>query len=73
MFEELLALGYKDAEYDAWLIKIIEGEQFSSGFVLSIPTQNTGLTDVSTEPTTRVFDPALSCSTSRRSLVNFAS
>ena len=32
MFEELLAAGH-DAEYDAWLIKITEGDQFSSGFV----------------------------------------
>ena len=32
MFEELLALGKEDAEYDAWLIKIHEGEQFGSGF-----------------------------------------
>jgi GST-like protein len=33
MFEELLALGFTDAEYDAHLINIAEGEQFSSGFV----------------------------------------
>ncbi|MBT4088894.1 MAG: glutathione-dependent disulfide-bond oxidoreductase, partial [Deltaproteobacteria bacterium] len=33
MLEELLALGHKDAEYDAWLINIIEGDQFGSGFV----------------------------------------
>ncbi|HEU4375809.1 MAG TPA: glutathione-dependent disulfide-bond oxidoreductase [Telluria sp.] len=33
MLEELLALGHAGAEYDAWLIKINEGEQFSSGFV----------------------------------------
>jgi len=33
MLEELLALGHKGAEYDAWLIKISEGEQFGSGFV----------------------------------------
>jgi GST-like protein len=32
MFEELLALGHRDAEYDAWLIKI-DGAQFGSGFV----------------------------------------
>ncbi|MDP1837296.1 MAG: glutathione-dependent disulfide-bond oxidoreductase, partial [Reyranella sp.] len=32
MFEELLALGHKGAEYDAWLIKI-DGNQFGSGFV----------------------------------------
>ena len=33
MFEELLALGIKEAEYDAYLINIGEGDQFSSGFV----------------------------------------
>jgi GST-like protein len=33
MLEELLALGHKGAEYDAWLIKISDGDQFGSGFV----------------------------------------
>lgn len=33
MLEELLAAGHTGAEYDAWLIKIMEGDQFSSGFV----------------------------------------
>ncbi|AVO49364.1 glutathione-dependent disulfide-bond oxidoreductase [Melaminivora suipulveris] len=33
MLEELLALGHAGAEYDAWLIRIHEGEQFGSGFV----------------------------------------
>jgi len=33
MLEELLAAGHSGAEYDAWLIKINEGEQFGSGFV----------------------------------------
>ncbi len=33
MFEELLALGHKGAEYDAWLINIQDGDQFGSGFV----------------------------------------
>lgn len=33
MLEELLALGHTGAEYDAWLIRIQEGDQFSSGFV----------------------------------------
>src|SRR5271169_710733 len=37
MLEELLALGHKGAEYDAWLIKIGEGEQFGSGFVAINP------------------------------------
>ena len=33
MLEELLALGHEGAEYDAWLIRINEGDQFGSGFV----------------------------------------
>ena len=37
MLEELLALGHKGAEYDAWLIDIGEGEQFGSGFVALNP------------------------------------
>ncbi|MEE2998035.1 MAG: glutathione-dependent disulfide-bond oxidoreductase [Pseudomonadota bacterium] len=57
MFEELLALGYKDAEYDAWLIKIIDGEQFSSGFVSVNPNSKIpALLDVSTPSPTRVFE-----------------
>ncbi len=37
LFEELLALGHADAEYDAWLIEIMDGKQFSSGFVAVNP------------------------------------
>jgi len=37
MLEELLALGHKGAEYDAWLIRINEGDQFGSGFVAINP------------------------------------
>ena len=37
MFEELLAAGHKGAEYDAWLINIMEGDQFTSGFVALNP------------------------------------
>jgi GST-like protein len=37
MLEELLALGHKGAEYDAWLIRIGNGDQFSSGFVAANP------------------------------------
>jgi GST-like protein len=33
LLEELLALGVKEAEYDAYLIHIIQGDQFSTGFV----------------------------------------
>jgi len=32
MLEELLALGHRGAEYDAWLIKIGDGDQFANGF-----------------------------------------
>ena len=57
MFEELLAKGHQDAEYDAWLIKIIEGEQFSSGFVSVNPNSKIpALMDHSTNPPTRVFE-----------------
>ena len=37
MLEELLAAGHRGAEYDAWLIKINEGDQFGSGFVAVNP------------------------------------
>ncbi len=57
MFEELLALGHKEAEYDAWLIRIAEGEQFSSGFVAVNPNSKIpALMDHSTSPPTRVFE-----------------
>ena len=57
MFEELLALGHQDAEYDAWLIQIMDGDQFSSGFVVVNPNSKIpALLDVSTSPPTRVFE-----------------
>jgi len=57
MLEELLALGHTGAEYDAWLIKINEGDQFSSGFVEVNPNSKIpALLDRSTEPPTRVFE-----------------
>ena len=37
MLEELLALGHRGAEYDAWLIDIRSGDQFGSGFVAANP------------------------------------
>src|SRR5665213_585886 len=37
MLEELLTLGKSGAEYDAWLIRISEGDQFGSGFVAANP------------------------------------
>src|SRR5258707_7880140 len=46
MLEELLALGHCDAEYDAWLIRISDGDQFGSGFVAVNPHYKiTGLID----------------------------
>ena len=57
MLEELLELGHRGAEYDAWLIKISDGEQFSSGFVDVNPNSKIpALMDRSTEPPTRVFE-----------------
>lgn len=57
MFEELLALGHQQAEYDAWLINIGDGAQFSSGFVAANPNSKIpALVDHSTTPTTRVFE-----------------
>ncbi|MBZ0128706.1 MAG: glutathione-dependent disulfide-bond oxidoreductase [Rhodobacteraceae bacterium] len=57
MLEELLALGHAGAEYDAWLINIGEGDQFSSGFVAANPNSKIpALMDHSTNPPTRVFE-----------------
>lgn len=57
MLEELLALGIHDAEYDAHLINIGEGDQFSSGFVAINPNSKIpALLDTSTKPATRVFE-----------------
>ncbi|MDI5891012.1 glutathione-dependent disulfide-bond oxidoreductase [Halomonas rhizosphaerae] len=57
MLEELLALGHEGAEYDAWPIRIGEGEQFSSGFVAVNPNSKIpALMDHTTEPPIRVFE-----------------
>ncbi len=57
MLEELLALGHHDAEYDAYLINIMEGDQFGSGFVEINPNSKIpALLDRSTSPPTRVFE-----------------
>ena len=57
LLEELLALGYEGAEYDAFLINIGEGDQFSSGFVEINPNSKIpALLDVSTDPNTRIFE-----------------
>jgi GSH-dependent disulfide-bond oxidoreductase len=57
LLEELLALGHTDAEYDAWLVNILEGAQFGSGFVAVNPNSKIpALLDRSTTPPTRVFE-----------------
>ncbi|KIC34284.1 glutathione-dependent disulfide-bond oxidoreductase [Leisingera sp. ANG-S5] len=57
MFEELLAAGHTDAEYDAWLIKIGDGDQFSSGFVDVNPNSKIpALLDRSGAEPVRVFE-----------------
>ena len=57
MLEELLALGHSGAEYDAWLIKIGEGDQFGSGFVAVNPNSKIpALMDRSGRTPIRVFE-----------------
>ena len=57
MFEELLALGFKEAEYDAWLIRIEQGDQFGSGFVSVNPNSKIpALMDYSNKTPTRIFE-----------------
>ncbi len=57
MLEELLALGHAGAEYDAWLIRINEGDQFSSGFVAANPNSKIpALIDRSGPTPIRVFE-----------------
>jgi GST-like protein len=57
MLEELLALGHSGAEYDAWLIKIGEGDQFGSGFVNVNPNSKIpALLDRSGPKPVRVFE-----------------
>jgi GST-like protein len=57
MLEELLASGHAGAEYDAWLIDIFKGEQFSSGYVDINPNSKIPvLVDHSTASPTRVFE-----------------
>lgn len=57
MFEELLEKGYRQAEYDAWPIRIGEGEQFSSGFVELNPNSKIpALLDRSGSKPVRVFE-----------------
>ncbi len=57
MLEELLALGHSGAEYDAWLIRINEGDQFGSGFVAANPNSKIpALVDRSGPEPIRVFE-----------------
>jgi GST-like protein len=59
MLEELLALGHSGAEYDAWLIRIGEGDQFGSGFVAINPNSKIpALVDRSGPKPIRVFETA---------------
>ena len=57
MLEELLALGKKGAEYDAWLIRISEGDQFGSGFVAINPNSKIpAMVDRSGPKPIRIFE-----------------
>jgi len=57
LLEELLALGFAEAEYDAWLIDIFEGDQFSSGFVEINPNSKIpALVDRSGVTPVRIFE-----------------
>src|SRR5699024_7779158 len=57
LLEELLALGCADAEYDAWLIRIGDGEQFASGFVDINPNSKIpALVDHSGDTPIRIFE-----------------
>ena len=59
LFEELLEIGHSEAEYDAWIINIGEGQQFGSGFVEANPNSKIpALMDHTTETPTRVFESA---------------
>lgn len=57
MLEELLVKGFKEAEYDAYLVNIMEGDQFTSGFVSANPNSKIpALVDHSTPTPTRIFE-----------------
>lgn len=57
LFEELLELGIKDAEYDAWLINIFDGDQFGSGFTDINPNSKIpALVDRSGDKPVRIFE-----------------
>ena len=57
LLEELLEAGYRGAEYDAWLVNIGKGEQFSSGFVGANPNSKIpALVDYSEKDPQRIFE-----------------
>ena len=57
LLEELLEAGYREAEYDAWLVNINQGEQFSSGFVGANPNSKIpALVDYSAKDPQRIFE-----------------
>jgi GST-like protein len=59
MLEELLAMGFEGAEYDAYLVNIGEGDQFSSGFVDINPNSKIpAMVDHSTDKPVRLFESA---------------
>jgi GST-like protein len=61
MLEELLEAGVAEAEYDAWLIKIFDGDQFSSGFVDINPNSKIPRWSIAAAPSRSAFsNPARS-------------
>ena len=57
LLEELIELGHPKAQYDAWLIKITEGDQFSSGYVELNPNSKIpAMWDYSSNPPVRLFE-----------------
>ena len=57
LLEELLAMGHAGAEYDAWLVRIFEGEQFGTGFVAINPNSRIpAMLDRSLDPPVRIFE-----------------
>ena len=73
MLEELLALGHSGAEYDAWLIRINDGDQFGSGFVAVNPNSKIpALMDRSGPTPIRVFEFRRDPDVSRRKVRCFS-
>lgn len=57
LLEELLELGIQEAEYDAWPVNILQGDQFTSGFVEINPNSKIpALMDFSKNPSIRIFE-----------------